>query len=612
MQQTKDTRQLTWLLAWAVVFCDIGTSVYYVPGILYGNVGDNTPFFVLLTTIGFIPLALKYIEISWRNPEGGGVVSITTKALGPMWGCLGGMLITTSYFLTAAISAVSGFHYIGSVVHLIDANIVLFACIGLLALALLNIVGIRESATVALVMALAALTVDLIVIAISFWQFSPAQWGQALRSFAPERTLSFRELLVGFGAAWLAFSGLESISQLSPNMRFPLRRTAKWAMMGVITTTVITSPLLTLLSINLLPAEIKTAESERFISEVALASGGLGLNIAVVLSASTLLLFAANTAIIGAYHIFLALTNLGFLPRAIALRSATFRSPHIAIAIATIIPIVVILTTQGELALLGEMYAFGLLGAFLFSSLSLDVIRWRLGRRDFGFWVGVLTTAVILIAWCINLVEKELATLFGGVLTAVGMSVAVGVRRAWFLDLLHKVPWIQRLQARAYMASEALADEELKGLVTLADAVELKNLYPSSTLLAVRGENPRLIEEGVRRAKGMGESAVYCMYVEEWPGLFVGNTPHRPSDEGVVTLRSALQEVRAKDLEAIPIWTVSYNASEAIANAARALDVDAVVIGASQRSAFYHMLRGHVVKGLMKKLPRDCHLMIVN
>ncbi len=41
MQQTKDTRQLTWLLAWAVVFCDIGTSVYYVPGILYGNVGDK-------------------------------------------------------------------------------------------------------------------------------------------------------------------------------------------------------------------------------------------------------------------------------------------------------------------------------------------------------------------------------------------------------------------------------------------------------------------------------------------------------------------------------------------------------------------------------------------
>jgi amino acid transporter len=82
MQPSKNTRQLNWFLAWAVVFCDIGTSVYYVPGILYGHVKDATPFFVLLTTGGFVLLALKYIEISWRNPEGGGVVTITTKAFG--------------------------------------------------------------------------------------------------------------------------------------------------------------------------------------------------------------------------------------------------------------------------------------------------------------------------------------------------------------------------------------------------------------------------------------------------------------------------------------------------------------------------------------------------
>jgi hypothetical protein len=36
------------------------------------------------------------------------------------------------------------------------------------------------------------------------------------------------------------------------------------------------------------------------------------------------------------------------------------------------------------------------------------------------------------------------------------------------------------------------------------------------------------------------------------------------------------------------------------------------MIGASRRSVFYHMLRGHVIKGLVKKLPPDCHLMIVN
>jgi amino acid transporter/nucleotide-binding universal stress UspA family protein len=612
MQPTRDTRQLNWLLAWAVVFCDIGTSVYYVPGILYGNVGDKTPFFIWLTTLAFIPLALKYIEITWRNPEGGGVVTITTKAFGPMWGCLGGMLITTSYFLTAAISAVSGFHYVGSVLPFLDAHIVLLACFGLLALAILNIIGIRESATVALIMAATAVITDIVVIALSVAGVSFNQWTQAWNALSPGHDMSVRTLLVGFGAAWLAFSGLESISQLSPTIRFPLRRTTRWAMLAVIATVVMTSPLLSLLSITLLPPDVKANRPERLISELAMISGGIGTKLAVVVSASTLLLFAANTAIIGAYHIFLALSGAGFLPHVIALRGRTFHSPYIAISIATIVPMLVILATRGELALLGEMYAFGLLGAFVFSSLSLDVIRWRLGRRDFGFWLGLFTTGLILVAWCVNLAEKELATLFGGCLTAIGMLVAIGVRRAWFIEALTQIPFIERLQTRAYRASEDLVEDELKGLMTLAEAVEVKPLYSSSTLLALRDENPRLIQEGLTRSKGKGESAVYCIYVEEWPGLFAGTTPHAPNEQGVETLKAALQTVRGTSIEMIPIWTVSHNAAEAIANAAKALDVDAVIIGATKRSAFYHMLRGHVVKGLMKRLPRDCHLMICN
>jgi nucleotide-binding universal stress UspA family protein len=100
--------------------------------------------------------------------------------------------------------------------------------------------------------------------------------------------------------------------------------------------------------------------------------------------------------------------------------------------------------------------------------------------------------------------------------------------------------------------------------------------------------------------------------VEEWPGLFNGETPHMPNEEGVHTLRYALQEVRDKNIEIIPIWSISYNDAEAIAKAARELSVDAVLIGATRRSAFYNMLRGHVVKRLMSRLPHNCHLMICN
>lgn len=612
MEPTKDTRQLNWFLAWAVVFCDIGTSVYYVPGLLYGHVKDATPFFVLLTTGGFILLALKYIEISWRNPEGGGVVTITTKAFGPMWGCLGGMLITVDYFLTTALSAVSGFQYIGSAFPALDSHILLLSCTGIGVLALLNLIGIRESAGVALVMACASFVVNLIVIAIAVVTMNGEQWTAVLSRLGTGNNISTYQLLVGFSSAWLAFSGLESISQLSPTMKFPLRRTTRWAMAAVIVTMVVTSPVLTALSIGLLPEHVKATESERFISELGWITGGLGVKLAVVFTASSLLLFAANTAIIGSYHVFLALVKSEFLPKIISLRSKKFNTPHIAIGIATVVPALVILASQGDMKILGDMYAFGLLGAFVFSSLSLDSIRWNLGRRDWGFWLGVFTTVMVMVAWGVNLVEKQLATLFGGGVTLLGMLVAVGVRRSWFVDALTKIPLIQRLQARAYRASEDWVEDELKGLVTLAEAVEVKALYPSTTLLAIRDESPRLVQEGVTRAKGKGETAIYCIYVEEWPGLFAGDTPHAPNEQGVETLRATLQAVREKNIEIIPIWTVAHNAADAIAHAAHALGVDTVFIGASRRSAFYHMLRGHVIKGLMKKLPRDCHLMICN
>jgi hypothetical protein len=447
---------------------------------------------------------------------------------------------------------------------------------------------------------------------VALFTMNAAQWSVVMGKLVSGAGVSNYELLVGFSSAWLAFSGLESISQLSPTMRFPLRRTARRAMVAVMVTMIVTSPVLTALSIGLLPEHLKATESERFISELATIVAGFGAKLAVVLTASSLLLFAANTAIIGSYHVFLALVNGGFLPRIISLRNPTFNTPHIAIAIATVVPIFVILASAGEMKLLGDMYAFGLLGAFVFSSFSLDAIRWRLGRRDLGFWLGVFTTLMVVVAWGVNLVEKPLATYFGGSVTLLGMLVAVGVRRAWFVDLLVQIPTIQRLQARAYRKTEDLVEDELKSLMTLSEAVEVKPLYSSSTLIALRDESPRLIQEGIIRAKGRGEKAIYCIYVEEWPGLFGANTPHKPNEQGINTLRFALQAVRDTDMEVIPIWMVSHNAAQAIANAADALDVDTVMIGASRRSAFYHMLRGHVVKGLMKKLPRDCHLLISN
>src|SRR4029077_19260753 len=96
-------------------------------------------------------------------------------------GCLGGMLITVDYFLTTAISSVSGFQYIGSAFPAIDSYIVVLSCVGVGVLAALNVIGIRESATVSLAMACAAFLVDLIVIGAAFWTMNVEQWQTGIR-----------------------------------------------------------------------------------------------------------------------------------------------------------------------------------------------------------------------------------------------------------------------------------------------------------------------------------------------------------------------------------------------------------------------------------------------
>ena len=119
-------------------------------------------FFVVSTLVAFVLLAIKYVDVTRRFPGGGGVVSVADAAAGPWWGGLGGQLIMVDYFLTVAISAIAGLYYIDSVVHL-GGNVLPATLAALAVLALLNIVGIKESAMVSLGLAVAALPVALLV-----------------------------------------------------------------------------------------------------------------------------------------------------------------------------------------------------------------------------------------------------------------------------------------------------------------------------------------------------------------------------------------------------------------------------------------------------------------
>src|SRR5260370_29489712 len=111
----------------------------------------------------------------------------------------------------------------------------------------------------------------------------------------------------GGGGACGAFSGGESIAQLAPSMREPRRKVAYRAMCAVVLTMAITSPLLTLWSTTLLAP---TADPNQFISILGAKVGGAALADFLAVSGSILLVFASNTATIGASPLFIAPTPL--------------------------------------------------------------------------------------------------------------------------------------------------------------------------------------------------------------------------------------------------------------------------------------------------------------
>src|SRR5579885_1881128 len=487
-EHSSDRNLLGPILCWAVVFADIGTSVYYTPGILYGTVGRLAGFFVFLTMTVFVLLTLKYAEVTERFPQGGGVVTVAAQAINHWVGALGGMFILVDYFLTAAISSLSGMLYLSVVIPAMGPFALEITIVILVLLGILNWVGVSESAKVSLVGAIIAFLSDIAILVTVFTHISLPEFFALFGSMFAHDALTPVSLLTGFAGSFLAFSGLESISQLSPVMKTPRKRVAGIALLLVVLTIGLTSPLLTMLSTLLLPKSVVDSPvlSAQVISLLGGKWGGIILQTEVAISASALLVFASNTAIIGSYHVFMALSRMEFFPAFVLKRNKLRGTPHYSIALATGVPIAVLIIVRGNINILGDMYAFGLLGAFTLTCIGLDIVRHRerkaahqvlQHRKDgttsapqpiweeqtpqveenlaehkeeaqveqrndalvispykpdvvldawhnFKYYIGIVTTLLVLIAWTTNLIAKPLATAFGGTVTLIGLAIS--------------------------------------------------------------------------------------------------------------------------------------------------------------------------------------------
>ncbi len=196
----------------------------------------------------------------------------------------------------------------------------------------------------------------------------------------------------------------------------------------------------------------------------------------------------------------------------------------------------------------------------------------------------------MVVAWGVNLIAKTKATLFGGSVTLVGFAIAYAVRRGWIGG--HRAGFIEAEAAERAAGELETAIE----VVTLEEALEMKAMYPSTTLVAVRAANLRLFQEALARARGAGDQAVYVIFVDEVPGLFFPPKAG-PSREAREVLQAAVDYFRQAGFTAVPIWRMAHDAGASVAGAARKLGDgggDGRDVAAQRRLAFAARQRAQV------------------
>jgi len=386
---------LSWWLAAAIVGADIGTSVFYSPGIVGGIVGNAAPLMILVVCLLMWLFKFTYEEGCAASPFNGGAYMMVLQTVGRRMAMVVGALTILSYLATAAVSAISGAHYLDS----FDAlnkwpieNLVAVSLIPVVFFGFLNIVGIKEPAKIVLAVAAFHFTLLLVLdayglaIAIS----TGANFGKIFDGIF---TISPQNLIHGFAAAFLGITGFEAAAQIVEQLKPPTWLTLRKVYLVVVSLVAITAPLTAYLCVILLtPAEMQMY-SDNVLSGLALKEFGHTGLVVLILDACLVLFAAVNTAYAGCIGLCTTMAKQGNLPGFFLRRWAddapwpfkTYRErmpffqgyPNCALTF-MFVTIVMICLLKGEVKALAEVYGMAFLAVMMSFCFGVILLRARM------------------------------------------------------------------------------------------------------------------------------------------------------------------------------------------------------------------------------------------
>ena len=595
----KRPRNVDWKRAAAILYGDWGTSKAYVIGLAFAVAGYSSfwliaPMCVLTALVG-----ANYMVICRLYPDGGGVYA-SVRHRSEVISIVGAFLLIADYLVTAAISALSAFAYLG-VPHPEK-----FAAMAILIIGLLNLLGPRHTGSLAF---LVSLPTVLVVIALG--AVSIPHLGQAWTNLQPLHD-SFSRNWAAFVGIVLALSGVEAIANATGVMKLDpgsteakpsVTKTSTPAILIVMIEVCVFTALLglamhALSGLTIANGDVNAPGAEgvrdymlRYMGQI-FVGGSLGHLFGLVISVvfGLLLFSAVNTAVVDLITIQFLMSRDREIPK-IFQRLNRWGVPGFAMALATIVPMLLVLLVK-DMAGLADLYAVGVVGAIA-TNLGATATDRKLQIKT---WERLLMFSTFVVMAAIEmslLIDKPNARYFAVTILAVGLILR---------GLVHERR-IKREAKRALAAPQPSVD-----VVTTANSEGATGSAAESILCAIRGTG-RTLDFALREAANLG-SRLYLLFVREQPFMTEQDFGRKWQDDSEASAIFAEAKRKADNVTPLFCYAVSPSAAETIVDIAATLGVSRVILGAPQRHALINLLRGNVIREVSNSLPEDIDLLV--
>jgi amino acid transporter len=252
-------------------------------------------------------------------------------------------------------------------------------------------------------------------------------------------------ILMGFGHSILAMSGEESLAQVYREIEHPKVKNLKRAGFVIVIYSLLFTSLVSFFATSLIPDSVRPQFYNNLISGLAMHVAGpmwarLGFQAFVVIVGFLMLAGAVNTAIVGSNGVLNRVSEDGVMTDWFRKPHRRFGTTYRLINLITLLQIFTIVVSRGDVYVLGEAYAFGVVWSFAFKSLAMFVLRYkqpdaptrewkvplnpRIGGREFPLGLGLITISLFGAA-VINLFTKQTATISGILFTLMFYAIFV-------------------------------------------------------------------------------------------------------------------------------------------------------------------------------------------